>query len=207
MKSTIYKITNKTNGMSYIGQTSKTIVQRWRVHCAPKSNCTFLKHAIEKYGAENFRIDTLFEIESEDKEILMDLSNSAEVATMAKFNTLTPNGYNLMAAGKNAYKGKRLKPTFQPKWTDEHRAKFIKTKTGMKYGPKTPEQIQKSAEGCFKPVSCVETGETWLSVKACAEHFGVKPKQISRVLVGQRKRLKRRFTLIYANKAILMNEG
>lgn len=49
----------------------------------------------------------------------------------------------------------------------------------------------------WKPVICLETSQSWSSVKACAEYFKVKPKQISRVLRGQRKRLKRKYTLTY----------
>lgn len=46
---------------------------------------------------------------------------------------------------------------------------------------------KKAAEVNPKPVRIVETGETFPSVKACAEYLGVKPTNISRCLVGERK--------------------
>ena len=73
----IYKITNKTNGKNYIGQTRKTVEQRWTEHIsAANSNPSsrdynFLLHkAIRKYGANNFFVETIEEIENAN-----DLSN------------------------------------------------------------------------------------------------------------------------------------
>jgi hypothetical protein len=45
----------------------------------------------------------------------------------------------------------------------------------------------RAAEINPKPVRIVETGETFDSVKRCAEYFDVKPTNVSRVLVGERK--------------------
>lgn len=59
------------------------------------------------------------------------------------------------------------------------------------------EVTDRIAKKHWKPVKCLENGQIWESVKACAEYFGVKPKQISRVLKGQRKRLKWSYTLVY----------
>lgn len=47
--------------------------------------------------------------------------------------------------------------------------------------------LRRAAEVNPKPVRVVETGEEFSSVKECAEHFGVKPQNISRVLTGVRK--------------------
>ena len=44
-----------------------------------------------------------------------------------------------------------------------------------------------AAEVNPKPVRIIETGQTFPSVKACAEYFGVKPTNVSRVLIGERK--------------------
>lgn len=55
----LYKITNLVNGKPYIGMTSKCIEERFKGHCHKSSRCTKLKHAIDKYGAENFKIETL----------------------------------------------------------------------------------------------------------------------------------------------------
>lgn len=47
--------------------------------------------------------------------------------------------------------------------------------------------LRKAAEVNPKPVRILETGETFDSVKECAEYFGVNPNNISRVLTGCRK--------------------
>ena len=53
MEGFIYKITNKVNGKSYIGQTRNTVEFRWRQHYKAKDN-KYFHRAIQKYGKENF---------------------------------------------------------------------------------------------------------------------------------------------------------
>jgi predicted GIY-YIG superfamily endonuclease len=38
----IYKITNKTDGKIYVGQTIQTLEERWRNHRKKGSNCRYL---------------------------------------------------------------------------------------------------------------------------------------------------------------------
>ena len=86
MKGFIYKITNKVNGKSYIGQTRYTVEFRWRQHQHKKDNCYF-HNAIHKYGVENFIVETIEECDVEDL-------NSREIFYIAKYDTFN-NGYNL----------------------------------------------------------------------------------------------------------------
>ena len=56
-KGYIYKITNLVNGKSYVGQTIRTIEERWKQHIKDsKGNKDdfYLHRAIRKYGKENF---------------------------------------------------------------------------------------------------------------------------------------------------------
>lgn len=69
----IYKITNITNGKIYIGQTRKTVQQRWNEHISAansssnSSDYNFLLHkAIRKYGTNNFIVETIEEVEEEE---------------------------------------------------------------------------------------------------------------------------------------------
>ena len=90
MKGIIYKITNKVNGKSYIGQTRYTIEFRWKQHQHKKDD-TYFHNAIHKYGIENFSIEILEECNIEDL-------NSREIFYIAKYNTFN-NGYNLTIGG------------------------------------------------------------------------------------------------------------
>lgn len=61
-------------------------------------------------------------------------------------------------------------------------------KHGVDHGDIDPMKgLKKAVEANLKSVRIVETGETFESVKKCAEHFGVNPNRISRVLTGSRK--------------------
>lgn len=61
-------------------------------------------------------------------------------------------------------------------------------KWGVDHGYVDPIKASKrAAELNPKPVRIVETGEVFNSVKECAKYFGVKPTNISRVIVGERK--------------------
>lgn len=90
MKGIVYKITNKVNGKSYIGQTRYTVEFRWKQHQHKKDN-TYFHNAIHKYGVENFSIEVLEECDVE-------LLNSREIFYIAKFDTFS-NGYNLTIGG------------------------------------------------------------------------------------------------------------
>lgn len=90
MKGIIYRITNKVNGKSYIGQTRYTLEFRWRQHIHKKDNVYF-HNAIHKYGEENFEKEVLEECEAKDLD-------SREIFYIAKYDTFN-KGYNLTIGG------------------------------------------------------------------------------------------------------------
>lgn len=94
--SVIYLITNNINGKQYVGKTIHTIEERWKGHCQnTKSNKLMLLHrAIVKYGKENFTIEAIYETDDND------FLNTAEIYCIKKFNTKTPNGYNIASGGE-----------------------------------------------------------------------------------------------------------
>jgi len=84
----IYKITCKPTGMAYVGQTID-LKRRLQCHKSKTSDCTYLKNAIQKYGWDNFEVETLWE---GNIELLCDM----EKECIAEHNTMAPNGYNLI---------------------------------------------------------------------------------------------------------------
>lgn len=96
----IYKITNLLNGKCYIGQTiAKNPILRWRAHCSKKVNSA-IHLAIVKYGKNNFK----FEIIEQNKTI--EELNLLEQFYIKKYDTMSPNGYNLDIGGRNCLKEK-----------------------------------------------------------------------------------------------------
>lgn len=91
MKGYIYKVTNKVNNKSYIGQTRYSVEFRWRQHQHKKDN-TYFHNALHKYGIENFTVEVLEECDFKDL-------NDREIYYIAKFNTFS-NGYNLTIGGE-----------------------------------------------------------------------------------------------------------
>ena len=87
----IYKFTNKTNGKSYIGQ-STNIERRYKEHKTRKCENTLFHDAISEYGFENFDFSVI-EI-CNAKEL-----NDKEIYYIKEYNTLFPNGYNLSEGG------------------------------------------------------------------------------------------------------------
>lgn len=79
----IYKITNKINNKSYIGQ-SIHCGKRLDEHCRGKQ---FIDEVIQLEGIENFTFEILKEVEKERLNLWEDYY-------IDKFNTLFPNGYN-----------------------------------------------------------------------------------------------------------------
>ena len=99
----IYKITNKLNGLSYIGQTSD-VFERWRQHCARKNRT--LGIAIEKDGIENFTFEILEKTNS-------DLANERERYWINYYKSY-PEGYNSNAGPDTNKKRERKKTSRVP---------------------------------------------------------------------------------------------
>ena len=106
----IYKITNKINGKSYIGQTTRGFNGRYQAkgegiervynyHNYYKSNnsqgsCNFhLLSSIEKYGFENFYVNKVFDVAFSKEEL-----DIKEIMHISLFNCIE-NGYNSLVGG------------------------------------------------------------------------------------------------------------
>lgn len=99
MKGKIYKITNKVNGKVYVGQTVKSLEERFQKHCWGTTdkdkyhlNMT-IKKAIRKYGKENFTIELIEEVET-------DKLDEREVYWISFYDSYN-KGYNCTLGGQN----------------------------------------------------------------------------------------------------------
>lgn len=88
----IYKIQNLINKKIYIGQ-SVHIEIRWMQHCKPSSH-SLISQSIKKYGKENFSFEI---IKLCSKEQL----NFWETFYIKQYNSLVPNGYNIILEDEN----------------------------------------------------------------------------------------------------------
>ena len=92
----LYKITNKINGMIYIGITTKSLNQRWKAHLnwAKFAKPYKLHEALNVFGAENFIIEQVDTTEDYEK------LKTLEKQYIKNINCKYPNGYNLTSGGQ-----------------------------------------------------------------------------------------------------------
>jgi len=92
----IYKITNKVTGKCYIGETIQDYNRRWGKHinCLKyKEGCPLLKASMNKHGIDNFKFEILIICFDEDLV-------KYEKEYIKKYNSLSPNGYNILSGGQ-----------------------------------------------------------------------------------------------------------
>jgi group I intron endonuclease len=160
----LYKVTNKMNGMSYIGVTVNP-KKRWASHCRSVGNSRLLlKNAILKHGADNFEMQLLCKA---PQVFCYELEQKA----IAVYNTLKPNGYNLSAGGlgslgligkQNGCFGRtgEKHPNFgKPGYrtgmlhTSETKEKMSVSRVGKKHSLETIEKIRESSKTRFSDLN------------------------------------------------------
>jgi len=128
----IYKVTNLINNKVYVGQTIQSIKTRWNCHCKPsRERVSAISKAIQKYGKQNFKIE-----EIDGANSLTEL-NYLETYYIYKFNTLSPDGYNLSHGGNN----KTLSREYKKNRQEIKEKSIVDTTTGDIY--KNPEVVCK----------------------------------------------------------------
>ncbi len=92
----IYQIKNKVTYKSYIGITKQDPVTRWKGHLNSihhNRGCPALGDAINTYGINNFIFKVLIICFDEDL-------YKYEIEYIKKYNTMVPNGYNILEGGQ-----------------------------------------------------------------------------------------------------------
>ena len=123
----IYKITNTINGMSYVGQTTKSIEHRLYGHIADvKRNCKMsikLRKAMKEDGFENFIIESL-------EEVIEDMLDEREQYWIAKLNTMN-TGYNSTSGGIKNFK---MSEELRQRMVEQNQWKAVKVDVYKKDG-------------------------------------------------------------------------
>jgi len=93
----VYKMTNKVNGMSYVGATIRPIPKRMadHVNAARRGRTTLIAQAIREFGIASFVIQVLQTVDSGSYDDLM----AAEIQAIREHGTLEPVGYNRTSGG------------------------------------------------------------------------------------------------------------
>lgn len=99
----IYIIKNTLNNNKvYIGQTSRTILERWGEHKRHLNDGMYIHNAMKKYGIDNFYIEILETIYAESKDLLINKLNEKEKYWISLFkSSMYDYGYNLTLGGEN----------------------------------------------------------------------------------------------------------
>lgn len=132
----LYVIINRINGKRYVG-ISTDVNQRQREHFSGHGS-KLVWSAIQKYGRQNLSLQVLFEgDESWIKQM--------EQYSIAQFNTIAPNGYNLTGGGEGSLGWKPTEIT---------RRKMREAHLGRIYQPhssETKRRISEAAKGRLLP--------------------------------------------------------
>lgn len=129
----IYKITNNVNNKIYIGCTTN-VEKRWNKHIKValskrKKEKFYIHNAIQKYGVENFSIETLIEIHSKEQMFSFEKKYIEEYKS-----NKNDFGYNLTEGGEGAF-GRVL--------SKETKDKISKAHLGIKHSDETKELLRK----------------------------------------------------------------
>lgn len=178
MTGIIYQHINTFNNKCYIGQTSKSLDERWKKHLKEakrNSNCAF-HCAIRKYGAEAFEHKILCEIYRETTEQLREVLDYYECYYIKYYDSYN-HGYNMTTGGDGMIEFKA---------SEETKQKISKANTGKTHSVETRTKISKALKGksfseehrkklatanktrC-KKVRCIDTGVVYNSLTEAAK--------------------------------------
>lgn len=158
----IYKIINTVNGKIYIGQTKKSLEERFKKHKinAEKHINRYLYDAINHYGVDKFIIE-LVEDNIDDTNI--DLK---EIYWINYFKSKIPNGYNMTDGGGGGFTTKY--------WTEKQRKELWRKQGNKRRGHVVSEKTRLK-------ISCSQKGkivskETRDKISITRKLRGIKPK-------------------------------
>jgi group I intron endonuclease len=203
----IYRITNKIDGKSYIGQYCKdNPKQRFTNHksrARKESSTEYLYRAIRKHGIENFDFTTI--CVCDNKEL-----NDLEIKYIAEFNTFGENGYNMTAGGQGIRNYKHTPETIERLRVastgrtpnEETKKRISEGLMGHGCSDETKEKLRKASIGVQKTPETIEKLRIASTGRIVSRETGEK---LSKALTGKPKSVEH-INKIKANKRKLSPE-
>ena len=145
----IYRITNKLDGKTYIGQTRKTLAERIKAHIYGKSR---IGKAIVELGINNFDISVIDNAETENE------LDELEKFWIAFYNS-QENGYNVLSGGKptkDEFKLLQNMPRTKKPRRAKHKRCYIKK---LKEKARLKEKVKATTKVIEKITSSVDAKE------------------------------------------------
>lgn len=136
----VYRHTNVLTGMSYIGFTQNSLLQRWQGHlkAARNSSRAYFHNAIMHYGTHSWRHDVLVDMLETQAE-----AAAAEVWWIAKLRTFGAMGYNMTHGGEGAN-------GLRHPHTEAAKEKIRVALRGRPVSQETREKIRRKVAGCVR---------------------------------------------------------
>ena len=142
----VYKITCIPTGKAYIGiSIHEPEKKRIKDHLSGRGN-RIIANAVNKYGKDAFTYEIL------EANVFDEFLPDLEVAYIANFNTVRPNGYNLTYGGEAAIPSEETRRKLSElnkgkKHSAETRRKMSESQTGRKHTPETRRKISEANKG------------------------------------------------------------
>ena len=155
----VYVVRNDVNGKKYIGQTTRSVEERWKEHL--RKTITYdhpFSRALRKYNEEDFSLEVLCECSCQEE------LDTKEVYYIENLNTISPFGYNCTYGGVG---GKLSKETVRKisssligkTHSDETKRKMSVSRTGKRNGMYGKEMSESTKNKISESLKGRYTGE------------------------------------------------
>ena len=158
----MYLVINKKTNKKYIGQTAKTIEERWNKHLSSVrlGSSLYFHKSLRKYGATNFSVEVLHECLTKEE---MDF---VEIFYIHLLGTKAPNGYNSTCGGEGTIGHKHSENSIQKMReshkgfvvTEEHRRKLSRALIGKPKSVMHSLHISEGSKGIPRTVPAWNKG-------------------------------------------------
>jgi group I intron endonuclease len=182
----IYLIRNTVNGKAYVGQTIRTLEERWHQHKQQgihRYKNDALHNALLKYGIDAFEIAVL-----DDSASTLDELNALEKFHIKAQGTLSPHGYNLTTGGfsyqRSAETLAKMSAALKGrKMPESMRQKLRAANTGRKCSPETRAKISAATKGREGKKGFKHSHETIARMSAAQKGHPVSPQMREKLSV------------------------